>query len=148
MPIGERCIDHTSKGHQKTTTLLNALRLEGVMEQATVAIDGAVNGEIFTRYTQECLAPSLRLGDVVVMDNLSSHKSNAVIQAIESAGASVWFLPAYSPDLNPIEKLWSKVKAWLRRVRPKGCVAIGDALVEVLRRVTPKECENYFAACG
>ena len=97
------------------------------------------------------MAPSLRPGDVVVtpgVDNLSSHKSAAVVRAIEAVDAEVWFLPPYSPDLNPIQKLWSKVKAWLGRVRPPGFDAIGQALVAVLRTVRPDECRNYFRSCG
>ncbi len=82
------------------------------------------------------------------MDNLSSHKSAAVVQAIEAAGPSVWFLPPYRPDLNPIEKLWSKVKSWLRKTRPPNFDTIGDELARVLRTVTPAECGNYFASCG
>ena len=128
--------------------LLSAIRLEGVIEQATVIVDGPMDGSVFASDAQRCLAPALRPGDVVVMDNLSSHKSAAVVQAIEAADAEVWFLPPYSPDLNPIEKLWSKVKAWLRRVRPPDFDAIGHALVEVLRTVRPDECRNYFRSCG
>lgn len=147
-PRGQRCVDRRPHGHWKTTTLLSAIRLGGVIQDATVIINGPVNGEVFTSYAEHCLAPALRRGDVVVMDNLSSHKSAAVVRAIEAADAEVWFLPPYSPDLNPIEKLWSKVKAWLRRVRPPNFDAIGHALVEVLRTVTPDECRNYFRSCG
>ncbi|QNN23810.1 IS630 family transposase [Planctomycetales bacterium ZRK34] len=147
-PVGERCVDHTPHGHWKTTTLLSAMRLAGVIESATVIYDGPINRVTFEGYVEQYLAPSLRPGDVVVMDNLSAHKSPAVIQTIESAGASVWYLPAYSPDLNPIEKLWSKVKSWLRRVAARTFDAIGQALVEALRRVESTECANYMRACG
>jgi len=147
-PIGERCHDHTPHGHWQTTTLLSAIRLEGVIESATVIYNGAMNRCTFEGYAQQYLAPSLRPGDVVVMDNLSSHKSPAVVEAIESADATVWYLPPYSPDLNPIEKLWSKVKAWLRRVGARTFDAIGQALVGVLRTVSPTECANYFNSCG
>jgi len=147
-PIGERCNDHTPHGHWKTTTLLSAIRLQGVIESATVIYDGPVNRPTFEGYVEQYLAPSLRTGDVVVMDNLSAHKSDAVIEAIESVGATAWYLPAYSPDLNPIEKLWSKVKAWLRRVAARTFDAIGQALVDVLRTVEPAECANYFRSCG
>lgn len=143
-PVGERCVDHTAHGHWTTTTMLSAIRLGGVIREATVIVNGSMDGQTFTAYAESCLAPALLPGDVVVMDNLSSHKSAAVIEAIESAGASVWFLPPYSPDLNPIEKLWSKVKSWLRKVRPPNFDAIGDALARVLRTVTPTECINYF----
>ena len=147
-PIGQRCHDHTPHGHWKTTTLLSAIRLDGVIEQATVIVDGPMDTDTFEAYAGRCLAPSLRPGDVVVMDNLSSHKSAATRQAIEQADAELWFLPPYSPDLNPIEKLWSKVKAWLRRVSARTFDAIGDALAQVLRTVTPTECGNYFRSCG
>ncbi len=147
-PIGQRCNAYTPHGHWKTTTLLSAIRLAGVIESATVIYDGPMNRPTFEAYTQHHLAPSLQPGDVVVMDNLSSHKSAAVVEAIESADATVWYLPPYSPDLNPIEKLWSKVKSWLRRVAARTFEAIGQALVDVLRTVTPNECANYFNACG
>ncbi len=147
-PVGSRCTDHTAHGHWKTTTLLSAIRLDGVIQDATVIVNGPMNGEVFAAYAERCLAPSLRPGDVVVMDNLSSHKSKPVIEAIEQADAEVWFLPPYSPDLNPIEKLWSKVKAWLRKTRPFGFNAIGEALAQVLRNVTAQECRNYFRSCG
>ena len=146
--VGTRCADHTSYGHWKTTTPLSAIRLGGVIEEATVIVNGPMNGEVFTAYTEYCLAPSLRPGDVVVMDNLSSHKSAAAIEAIEAVDAQVWFLPPYSPDLNPIEKLWSKVKAWLRKTRPPDFDAIGQALAQTLRTVTPEECRNDFRSCG
>ena len=92
--------------------------------------------------------PCLEPGDVVVMDNLSSHKQPGVDQAIESAGASLWYLPPYSPDLNPIEKLWSKVKASLRRAEATGETELADALAAAIEDVTPDECSNYFTSCG
>ena len=147
-PIGERCNDHTPHGHWKTTTLLSAMRLAGVIEPATVIYDGPINRVTFEGYVAQYLAPSLRGGDVVVMDNLSAHKSPAVTEAIEAANATVWYLPPYSPDLNPIEKLWSKVKSWLRRVAARTFDAIGRALVDALRSVTPGECANYLHSCG
>lgn len=147
-PIGERCVDHIPHGHWKTTTLLSAIRLDGVIESATVIYDGPMNRVTFEGYAEQYLAPSLRPGDVVVMDNLASHKSAAVVDAIESADATVWYLPPYSPDLNPIEKLWSQVKTWLRRVAARTFKAIGKALVEVLQTVDSTECANYMRSCG
>ena len=146
--IGQRCVDATPQGHWQTSTLLSALRLDGVVRQATVVLDGPMNGQVFQRYVQVCLAPSLRAGDVVVMDNLSCHRAAKVVEAIEAVGASVWFLPPYSPDLNPIEKLWSKTKGWLRRVRPPNLDAISQAVADVLATVTATECGNYFRSCG
>jgi len=146
--IGTRCVDRTPHGHWKTTTLLSAIRLDGVIRDATVIIDGPMNSATFLAYTEQCLAPALKPGDVVVMDNLSSHKAAGVREGIEAVGADLWYLPPYSPDLNPIEKLWSKVKAWLRRTMARDFDAIGLALADVLRTVTASECANYFRSCG
>lgn len=146
--VGERCNDATPHGHWKTITLLSAIRLQGVVEQATVIYNGPINKLTFEGYVYQYLVPSLRPGDVVVMDNLAAHKSPAVSAMIEAANANVWYLPPYSPDLNPIEKLWSKVKAHLRRVMARTFDAIGQALVDVLRTVQPQECANYFMSCG
>lgn len=129
-------------------TMLSAIRLGGVMRRATVVIDGPMNSQTFLAYTQQFLAPSLRHGDVVVMDNLSSHKANAVRESIEAVGADLWYLPPYSPDLNPIEKMWSKVKTWLRRVSAVTLDALNAAIADALRAVKPNECGNYFTACG
>ncbi len=118
-------------------TMLSAIRLDGVIQDATVVVDGPMDAATFLAYTQQFLAPSLRPGDVVVMDNLSSHKGAGIREAIEAAGADLWYLPPYSPDLNPIEKLWSKVKAWLRRVSAKTFDALNDAIADALRAVHP-----------
>lgn len=147
-PIGTRCNDYSAHGHWKTTTLLSAIRQEGVLRDATVIIDGAIDGDTFLSYTEQCLTPSLRRGDIVVMDNLSSHKVVGVRESIESAGCDLWYLPPYSPDLNPIEKLWSKVKSWLRRAGARHFEAIGQALEQVLKTVGPAECASYFRSCG
>lgn len=147
-PVGERCVDRTPHGHWKTMTMLGAIRLDGVMQDATIVIDGPMDAATFLAYTQQCLAPLLRPGDVVVMDNLSSHKAAGVREAIQAAGATLWYLPPYSPDLNPIEKLWSKVKTWLRRVCARTFDALTDAIADALRAVAPDECANYFASCG
>lgn len=129
-------------------TMLSAIRSVGVMRDATVLINGALNGDTFLAYTRQFLAPSLCPGDVVVMDNLASHKVTGVREAIEAVGCDLWYLPAYSPDLNPIEKMWSKVKAWLRRVSAATLLTLGDAVADALRAVEPDECVNYFASCG
>lgn len=147
-PVGQRCIDHTPHGHWKTMTMLSAIRLDGVMKEATAVYDGPMNRDTFVAYVEHGLAPALRPGDVVVMDNLSSHKCAAVRQLIEQAGADLWYLPPYSPDLNPIEKLWSKVKAWLRRVMAGTFDGLLDTIADALRAVAPSECVNYFKACG
>ena len=147
-PIGERCIDRTLDGRWKTITMLSAIRLDGVVQDATIVFDGPMNSATFLAYTQQCLAPSLRDGDIVVMDNLSSHKAAGVREAIEAVSADLWYLPPYSPDLNPIEKLWSKVKAWLRRVAAKTFDAISHTIADALNHVTETEAANYFNACG
>lgn len=147
-PIGQRCVDHTPGGHWHTLTMLSAIRLEGVIPNATVLLDGPMNSATFLAYTQQCLVPSLRPGDIVIMDNLSSHKAVGVRQAIEDVGADLWYLPPYSPDLNPIEKLWAKVKAWLRRVGAETFDTLAQAIGDALRAVQPNECNNYFKSCG
>ena len=147
-PKGERCVDHTPHGHWKTLTMLSAIRHEGVIEDATVVVDGAMDGATFLAYVEQCLAPSLEPGDVVVMDNLPSHKVAGVREAIEAAGAELWYLPPYSPDYNPIEKLWSKVKAWLRRVSAQTFDTLSAAVAAALRAVADDECRNYFTSCG
>ena len=128
--------------------MLSAIRAEGVIHDATLVIDGAMNGPTFLGYVEQCLAPSLRPGEVVVMDNLSAHKVAGVREAIEAVGCDLWYLPPYSPDLNPIEKLWSKVKAWLRRVEPRTIETLHNAIADALRAVGIDECRNYFASCG
>lgn len=147
-PVGERCVDHTPHGHWNTSTLLSAIRLDGVVHDATAVFDGPMNRDTFVSYVEHHLAPSLRPGDVVVMDNLSSHKDAQVRTLIEAAGCDLWYLPPYSPDLNPIEKLWSKVKAWLRRVMAATFEGLLAAIADALRAVDAAECVNYFLSCG
>lgn len=147
-PVGQRCVDDTPHGHWKTMTMLSAIRADGVIEDATVVMDGAIDGATFLSYVEHCLAPSLNKGDIVVMDNLPAHKVKGVREAIEAVDAELWYLPPYSPDLNPIEKLWSKVKAWLRRVAATTFDTVSAAIAEALRAVAPEECVNYLASCG
>ncbi len=145
---GKRCVDRTPHGHWKTMTMLSAIHAKGVIEDATIVVDGAMNSLIFLLYVEQYLAPALQPGDVVVMDNLSSHKAKGVRDAIEAVGCDLWYLPPYSPDLNPIEKLWSKVKSWLRRVSATTFATVSEAIADALRAVAPDECANYFASCG
>jgi len=147
-PVGERCRFHTPHGHWRTTTMISALRVDGVIRDATLLLEGTMNAATFLGYVKECLAPSLRRGDVVVMDNLSSHKAAGVEAAIEAVGASVWWLPPYSPDLNPIEKLWSKIKSWLRRAAADTLSALTNAAGNAFHAVTTLECKHYFQSCG
>jgi len=146
--IGDRCNFHNAHGHWKSTTMISALRIDRVIEDATVLFDGAMNSVTFLGYVEHCLAPALQPGDVVVMDNLGAHKAAGVDEAIDAAGASVWWLPPYSPDLNPIEKLWSKIKSRLRRAAAATLDALCVAAGEAFRAITPAECRNYFDACG
>ena len=132
-------------------TMLCAIRAEGVMKDATVVVDGAMNSVTFLAYVRQFLVPALRPGDVVVMDNLAAHKVTGVREAIEAAGCDLWYLPPYprgSPDFNPIEKLWSKVKAWLRRVSAVTFDTLSDAIADALNTVDSQECSNYFRSCG
>ena len=128
--------------------MLSAIRCTGVIEDASIVFDGPTDAFVFRSYVEQCLAPSLRVGDIVVMDNLSSHKVTGVREAIESVGANVWYLPPYSPDLNPIEKMWSKVKAWLRRVAARTVEGLIQTVGEALRAVDADECRAYLRSSG
>lgn len=143
-----RCVGTAPGGHWQTSTLLSAIRLRGAIESATLVIDGPINGPTFRGYVEQYLAPALRRGDVVVMDNLSSHKVAGVAEAIERRGARIEYLPPYSPDLNPIEKLWSKVKTLLRRAAARTQQALVRAVATAFRAIKTHECRNYFASCG
>ena len=147
-PIGERCFDRTPHGHWRTMTMLSAIRKAGVMEDATVVFDGPMDGITFLTYLEQYLVPTLQPGDVVVMDNLASHKVKGMREAIKSAGCDLWYLPPDSPDLNLIEKLWSKVKAWLRRVSAVTYKTLWQAIAAALRAADPDECANYLASSG
>ena len=145
---GSRCVDSEPAGHWRTTTLIGAMRASGPVPGAAVTLDGATTGDAFLAYVRDFLAPALSPGDVVVMDNLSAHRVAGVAEAVGAAGANVWHLPAYSPDLNPIEKLWAKLKATLRRARAATAEALSDAIDAALASVTSGECVNYLRSCG
>ena len=145
-PRGERCRAAVPHGHGKTTTLVAGLRLGGLM--APMAIDGAMNGEAFTAYAEKILAPTLSPGDVVVMDNLPAHKVSGAQAAIERAGARLLFLPPYSPDFNPIEQAFAKIKALLRKAAARTVQALDAAIASALDAFTPHECANYFTNAG
>ena len=147
-PVGQRCYFSTPYGHWSTTTLLSAIRCTGVIENASIVFDGPTDAIVFRGYVERCLAPSLRAGDIVVMDKLTSPKVTGVREAIESVDASVWYLPPYSPDLNPIEKMWSKIKTWLRRVAARTVEGLIDAIGQAFRAVHADECRAYFRSCG
>lgn len=141
-PRGERCRAGVPHGHWKTTTFTGALRLTGMT--APFVYDGAMNGVVFLAYVKQVLAP----GDVVVMDNLPAHKSGGVREAIEAAGARLMFLPPYSPDFNPIENAFAKLKALLRARAERTIAALWDTVGALVDLFTPTECANYFKAAG
>jgi transposase len=145
-PRGERCRASIPFGHWKTTTFVGGLRVDRI--DAPMTIDGALDGEAFLAYVEQALAPTLSEGDTVVMDNVPTHKVAGVSEAIAARGASVLYLPAYSPDFDPIEKFFSKFKSILQRIAARTADALEAAVAEALRSVTPEECRNYFAACG
>ena len=145
-PVGERLLGKAPFGHWNTSTFIAALRSDRV--EAPWLIDGPINGEKFLLYVEEVLVPTLKPGDIVIMDNLGSHKSRAVRRAIRAAGAKLLFLPKYSPDLNPIEQLFAKLKHFLRKAQPRTRDAICEAIREILETVTNRECSNYLANSG
>ena len=143
---GERLLGTVPFGRWTTTTFVAGLRHDGVT--APFVIEGAINGPSFQAYVTQCLAPTLGPGDIVVMDNLGSHKSPKVRAAIEARGATLRYLPAYSPDLNPIEMMFAKLKALLRRAEERTVPALWDRIGSSLDLVSPRECANYFKAAG
>ena len=145
-PRGERLIDKTPHGHWKTTTLIAALGVEGM--RCSTVVDGAVNGDVFEAFVEQVLVPDLRPGDVVIMDNLSSHKRQRIRELIKDADARLVFLPAYSPDLNPIELVFAKVKQLLRSMACRTRDALWKAMQSVLDQVTPSEASNCYKHCG
>jgi len=124
--------------------MIASIRLDGTSACLTLA--GATDTEVFRTYVREVLCPTLRVGDIVVMDNLSPHKSEATLALIRQAGAEVLFLPAYSPDFNPIEKMWSKLKSWLRRVEARTPEALVEAIGQALAHVTAQDALHWFAS--
>jgi transposase len=145
-PCGERCRAPVPHGHWRTTTFVGALRLEGMT--APMVLDGAMHGAAFLAYVEQVLVPSLSSGDIVVMDNLPAHKPIAVRKAIEAAGAELRFLPPYSPDFNPIEMAFSKLKAFLKKTAARTVDDLCDTIAKGIETFTPTECQNYFAATG
>jgi len=145
-PKGQRCIGSAPHGHWKTTTFIGALRHNRLT--APMVADEPMDGEMFLAWVCQFLCPTLAPGDVVVMDNLSSHKVSGVREAITAAGATVLYLPPYSPDFNPIEKLFSKLKALLRRAAKRSLDALWEEIGRLLDTIAPSECYNYFASSG
>jgi transposase len=142
----ERCRAPVPHGHWQTTTFTGALRLSGMT--APMLLDGPMDGVAFIAYVEQVLVPTLRQGDVVVMDNLPPHKAAGVRSAIEAAGAQLRYLPPYSPDFNPIENAFAKLKAILRKTAARTRDDLWDAVAPILLQFSPTECANYFAAAG
>ena len=143
---GKRLHAQAPAGHWRTTTMISSIRLDGTT--ACLTIKGATDTEVFRAYVAEVLVPVLRPGDIVVMDNLRPHKNPQTLELIKQAGAEVLFLPAYSPDLNPIEKMWSKVKNRLRSIAARTLEQLQAAIATALAEVTAKDAAGWFTSCG
>ncbi len=145
-PRGQRLRSSVPHGHWKTTTFVGGLRLSGMT--APMVLDGPMTGDWFVAYVEQILVPTLRPGDIVILDNLPAHKNPAARRAIEAVGAELRFLPPYSPDLNPIENAFSKLKANLRKAAARTVDHLWSAIADAIDAFTPAECNNYFAAAG
>jgi transposase len=145
-PRGQRLVAKAPHGRWRTLTFLAALRSDRI--EAPCVIDGPINGQSFLAYVEQILVPALRPGDVVIIDNLGSHKGKAVRRAIRAAGAKLFFLPPYSPDLNPIEQLFAKLKTLLRKAAERTVEATWRRIGTILQTFTPQECANYLANAG
>ncbi len=145
-PRGARVHDHAPCGRWQTSTFLAALRVTGLT--APGVFDGAIDGESFRAYIEQILVPTLQPGDIVIADNLGAHKVAGIQRAIQAAGATLWYLPPYSPDLNPIELCFAKLKALVRTARCRSTETLWPFLGECLAHFSPDECRNYFRHCG
>ena len=145
-PAGQRVVDAVPQGHWCVTTMISAINLAGVV--SSLVFQGATDAEAFATFVEQLLVPKLRRGDVVILDNLSSHKTARVQAALDRVGARLLFLPPYSPDLNPIEKMWSKVKGFLRSTAERTIDGLWDAIGRGLNQVTTEDCRGFFASCG
>ncbi len=145
-PRGERCRAPVPHGHWKTTTFVGGLTLKGVI--APMTIDGAMTGAAFLAYVEQVLIPVLTPGDIVILDNLPAHKPVAIREAIEAAGAVMLFLPPYSPDFNPIELAFSKIKAFLKKAAARTVHRLWDAIRDAIDAITPQDARSFFTACG
>ena len=140
---GLRLLAHAPHGHYPTNTLIAAIRLDGPF--APCLFDGPMDGELFLTWVCQQLAPCLREGDIAIIDNLATHNVSGVRQAIESAGASLLYLPAYSPDFNPIEPMWGKIKACMRGLGPRTEEELFAAFAHAIETVTPSDCKGFFS---
>jgi len=145
-PCGERIREATPAGHWSTLTLLGAMSTQGIL--ASMTVESPTDGEVFLAYLDQVLCPALRPGQVVVMDNLSAHKVEGVRQRIEAAGAQLLYLPPYSPDFNPIEKAWSKIKEQLRSAKSRTVPALEEIIAQALQTITGPNASAWFSHCG
>jgi transposase len=145
-PKGVRLRGYAPHGHWRTLTFLGALRCDRLT--APCVFDGPINGECFRAYVKQQLVPVLKPGDIVIMDNLGSHKSAALRQAIRAVGARLWYLPPYSPDLNPIEQVFAKIKHWMRAAQKRTIEDTWRHIGSLITDIEPSECNNYFASAG
>jgi transposase len=145
-PRGDRLVDYAPHGHWKTVTFIAGLRHDQLV--APFVIEGAMNGATFLAYVEQCLAPTLEPGDIVVMDNVATHKVNGVAEAIGAVGATLRYLPQYSPDLNPIEQAFSKLKALLRKAAERTVPALRRRVGKLLAGFTPADCMNFLLHSG
>ncbi len=145
-PRGERLVGKVPHGHWKTTTFVAGLRANALT--APCVLDGPMNGDAFLAYVEQVLVRTLEPGDIVVMDNLSSHKAPTIRQAIEAAGATLLYLPPYSPDFNPIEQLFAKLKSALRKAAERSTESLWNRIATLLGSFPPDECANYFRNAG
>ncbi len=145
-PKGERIAEATPQGHWKVLTTLGAMSLRGI--DAVMTIESPTDGEVFRAYVEQVLCPKLQSGDVVVMDNLSAHKVRGIRELLEAQGAELLYLPPYSPDLNPIEKAWFKLKQFLRTTKARTAEALDQAITEALKTITAANAAAWFRHCG
>ena len=142
---GQRVVDYAPHGHWSTTTLVAGLTWSKAV--APMVLDGPMDGLCFEAYVAQVLIPALEPGAIVVMDNLAAHKSPAVARLLEEAGVALWYLPPYSPDFNPIEQMWSKVKASLRRAKARTQEGLYEAIAQALEEITPEDSHGFFCHC-
>lgn len=143
---GQRLHDHAPGGRWEATTMLGSIRLDG--QTACMVIEGATDSAVFREYVRQVLAPTLRSGDIVICDNLGAHRDAEAQKLIEARGAQLRFLPPYSPDLNPIEAMWSKVKALLRQAKARTSESLLTAIQQALHSVSPIDAKSFFRHCG
>ncbi len=143
---GQRCYDDAPHGHWCTTTMISSIRLDGTT--ACMTLDGATTSEAYREYVRQMLVPNLRTGDIVIFDNLRAHHDPKALDLIHAAGAMTLPLPAYSPDLNPIEKMWSKVKAYLRKAKARTAEALEKAIAAALKSIVHEDAAGWFTSCG